>query len=185
MVTKQAVVDAFRYVYEAFLSDDFSKTSSFLGKGEQDLLIPIRLYLLGYFAKEGAICVEPEVEIKISANEWGRIDFVIDNNVAVEFAVQPSWSKVKNNLIASQNEKELKKLTRYSNISLLVLFDFSESRENSKGRIDQIIDSYRKYEFSLGKGNFERYPFNIAYFYRDENNNVKVEEANIRGIARN
>ncbi len=145
-------------------------------KNEKELLPLIRYYLLGYFDR-----LEPEQKIKITRTKNGQIDFIIDG-VAVEFAVKNS-NYNRSILNKNTNQDEVKKLMRYNGKSLLVLFDFSKNTD------DEIVE--RKLEEygdrpSLGQGNYHKYPFNVVYFYQNDESEVSYQRINIdkNGVVR-
>lgn len=162
MITKQGAIEAFYRLYQAYRNKRFTKTLNFTQKTEREILPLVRSYLLGYFEH-----LEPEVMIQVGSNYRGRFDFLI-NNVAVEFAVR-SANKGGNNLKAKNNVNEIKKLIRYPDHSLMILFDFKGYREDDEVRAT--LEEYRNIP-SLGRGNHNRYPFTVAYFYQDESGNV-------------
>jgi hypothetical protein len=152
--TIDSVIDAFQLLYSSFLRQDFSK-SLFLYKWEERKLLPlVRTFLLGYFGEK----LQPEVSVALpgcpSGN--GRIDFLVDD-VAVEFAVRTPNAPA-SKVSATTSQDEIRKLLKFEGKSVLVLFDFSESPYNS-----QELEEFRI--CPLGKGNHNKYPYKLAYFY--------------------
>lgn len=94
-----------------------------------------------------------------------RIDFRIggSNAVLLEFAVRPPGGG--SNLHGSQNESELRKLTRFGNktakLRALLLIDLSPwpiTREKLKATYDKV---------HVGRGNFDRNPVKIVYAHAE------------------
>lgn len=158
MATQQQIIDAFYRLYQAYHNKRFAKTLNFTQKTERELLPLVRNYLLGYFDH-----LEPEAMVQVTASYQGRFDFLIDN-VAVELALR-SARKGGNNLRAENNEKEIIKLIKNPDHSLMVLFDFKGRRTDK-----EVIETLKEYRNipSLGPGNHHRYPFTVAYFYQAE-----------------
>lgn len=170
MITQQQAIDAFYRLYQAYHNKRFTKTLNFTQKTEREILPLVRSYLLGYFDY-----LEPEAMIQVSSNCKSRCDFLIDN-IAVEFAVR-SANKGGNNLKAKNNVSEIKKLIRYPYHSLMILFDFKRGRTD-----DEVIATLKEYRNipSLGRGNYNRYPFTVAYFYQDESGDLCCDTRRIR-----
>ncbi|MDC4236822.1 hypothetical protein [Pasteurella multocida] len=158
MATQQQIIDAFYRLYQAYHNKRFTRTLNFTQKTERELLPLVRNYLLGYFDH-----LEPEAMVQVTASYRGRFDFLIDN-VAVELALR-SARKGGNNLRAQNNEKEIIKLIKHPDHSLMVLFDFKGHRTDK-----DVIETLKEYRNipSLGSGNHHRYPFTVAYFYQAE-----------------
>lgn len=170
MVTQQQAIEAFYRLYQAYHNKRFTKTLNFTQKTEREILPLVRSYLFGYFDY-----LEPEAMIQVSSNCKRRCDFLIDN-IAVEFAVR-SANKGENNLKAKNNVNEIKKLIRYPDHSLMILFDFKGCRTD-----DEVIATLKEYRNipSLGRGNHNRYPFTVAYFYQDESGDLCYYTKRIR-----
>ncbi|MFA9489417.1 MULTISPECIES: hypothetical protein [unclassified Mannheimia] len=170
MVSQQQAIEAFYRLYQAYHNKRFTKTLNFTQKTEREILSLVRSYLLGYFEH-----LEPEAMIQVGSNYRGRFDFLIDN-IAVEFAVR-SANKGGNNLKAKNNVNEMKKLIRYPDHSLMILFDFKRYRTD-----DEVIATLKEYRNipSLGRGNHNRYPFTVAYFYQDESGDLCYYTRRIR-----
>ncbi|QHB16917.1 hypothetical protein [Mannheimia pernigra] len=170
MVSQQQAIEAFYRLYQAYHNKRFTKTLNFTQKTEREILSLVRSYLLGYFEH-----LEPEAMIQVGSNYRGRFDFLIDN-IAVEFAVR-SANKGGNNLKAKNNVNEMKKLIRYPDHSLMILFDFKRYRTD-----DEVIATLKEYRNipSLGRGNHNRYPFTVAYFYQDESGDLCYYTKRIR-----
>lgn len=170
MVSQQQAIEAFYRLYQAYHNKRFTKTLNFTQKTEREILSLVRSYLLGYFEH-----LEPEAMIQVGSNYRGRFDFLIDN-IAVEFAVR-SANKGGNNLKAKNNVNEMKKLIRYPDHSLMILFDFKRYRTD-----DEVIATLKEYRNipSLGRGNHNRYPFTVAYFYQDESGELCYDTRRIR-----
>lgn len=170
MVSQQQAIEAFYRLYQAYHNKRFTKTLNFTQKTEREILSLVRSYLLGYFEH-----LEPEAMIQVGSNYRGRFDFLIDN-IAVEFAVR-SANKGGNNLKAKNNVTEMKKLIRYPDHSLMILFDFKRYRTD-----DEVIATLKEYRNipSLGRGNHNRYPFTVAYFYQDESGELCYDSRRIR-----
>lgn len=150
------VVEAFDLLYASLLNKSFSKSLKLHEwGGGRDLLPLVRTYLLGYFGK--SLVPEARATLPGSISGNGRLDFIV-GGVAVEFAVRKPTA-AKSNLSASVNSSEVKKLMKYDGHALLVLFDFSKSPYTSEQ-----IESFRDWP-SLGKGNHQKSPFNVAYFF--------------------
>jgi hypothetical protein len=150
----KSVRGAFGLLYQSILDRDFRKTLDLNRWSESELLPLVRTFLLGYFGH----CY-PEVSVRLAGapSGWGRVDFLL-GNVAVELAVRRPRDR-KGPLSAQVNNSEMIKLMMYDGPSLLVLFDFSHHPFNQED-----IQRFRNYP-SLGRGNFKRSPFNVAYFY--------------------
>lgn len=170
MVAQQEAIEAFYRLYQAYHNKRFTKTLNFTQKTEREILSLVRSYLLGYFEH-----LEPEAMIQVGSNYRGRFDFLIDN-IAVEFAVR-SANKGGNNLKAKNNVNEIKKLIRYPDHSLMILFDFKGYRTD-----DEVIATLKEYRNipSLGRGNHNRYPFTVAYFYQNESGELCYDSRRIR-----
>lgn len=168
VVTINQVKEAFLFLYQQILEQGFTKASYFPWWSERELLPLIRFYLLGYFG-----VLEPEADIEFLTNVTGRgrVDFLIEN-VAVEFATRTpddSPSKIDTNT----NQSELIKLMRYGGPSALVLFDFSETPFTPND-----LEAFRAVP-SLGRGNFNKYPFSILYYFQNEHSSPDVIRKNI------
>ncbi|OOF45821.1 hypothetical protein BKK52_11960 [Rodentibacter trehalosifermentans] len=170
MVSQQNVIEAFYRLYQAYHHRHFTKTLNFTQKTEQELLPMVRCYLLGYFDH-----LEPEAKVQVTNNYQGRLDFFIDN-VAVEFTVR-SKNKGANNLKAENNVREIKKLMKHPNHSLMILFDFKKGV--TEREVEKILKEYRNIP-SLGRGNPHRYPFTVVYFYQDEDGDLCYYPRRIR-----
>lgn len=154
-VSIRDVVESFEYLFDSFHDKEFMKTRSVTGMNEKELLLPVRLYLLGCFGED----VHPEYETELpghGATGWGRIDFKI-GDVAVEFAVR-SETATKGSISPSIQTTEMKKLMKYDGKALLVLFDFSDSPYS-----EEELNDFRDIP-SLGRGNYKYSAFNLAYF---------------------
>jgi hypothetical protein len=160
-ITIKQVREAFQLLYESMHNREFRKTLDLRKWSEAELLPLVRSFLLGYFGH----CY-PEVSVRLNngVSGWGRIDFQI-GEVAVEFAVRRPGDR-KGPLSSKVNTTEMIKLMMYQGPAVLVLFDFSKSPFEERD-----IESFREYP-SLGRGNFHRSPFNVAYYY--------VESASLR-----
>ncbi|MES3084790.1 hypothetical protein [Sphingomonas faeni] len=153
-VTVKAVRKAFGLLYESILDRNFRKTLDLNKWSESELLPLVRTFLLGYFKH----CYPEEwVRLPSAPSKWGRIDFQI-GDVAVEFAVRRPRDR-KGPLSAKVNQTEMIKLLMYDGPALLVLFDFSQHPFEETD-----IERFRDYP-SLGRGNFKRSAFNVAYFH--------------------
>ncbi len=95
-----------------------------------------------------------------------RIDFRVrhPNPVLVEFAVRPPTGG--GQLCGSQNQSELRKLTRFSNhqakLRALLLIDLARTpygRDSLKATYDEI---------HAGRGRFERWPVKVIYAHATE-----------------
>lgn len=159
-ITINKVVDAFWLFYESIHDKEFRKTKNFHQMGERELAPLVRTFLLGAFGYQ----VTPEFRSHLPGNLTGQgsIDFIV-GDVAVEFAVR-RYDKGGSSLSNVTNATEIKKLMKFEGLSLLVLFDMSDRPYEASD-----IDRYREW-VSLGKGNHRRYPFSVAYFYRNEEN---------------
>ena len=157
-VTITQVVDAFQLFYESIHDKEFRKTKNFHQMGERELAPLVRTFLLGAFGYR----VTPEFRSHLPGSLTGRgsIDFIV-GDVAVEFAVR-RYDKGSSSLSTVTNSTEIKKLMKFDGLSLLVLFDMSSEPYEPAD-----IERYRDW-VSLGKGNHKRYPFSVAYFYRNE-----------------
>lgn len=153
-VTVKAVRKAFGLLYESILDRNFRKTLDLNKWSESELSPLVRTFLLGYF---GHWYPEEWVRLPSAPSEWGRIDFQI-GDVAVEFAVRRPGDR-KGPLSAKVNQTEMIKLLTYDGPALLVLFDFSQHPFDETD-----IERFRDYP-SLGRGNFKRSAFNVAYFH--------------------
>jgi hypothetical protein len=150
---------AFELLFSKLIDKSFAKTLGFEEWGEKNLLPSVRTFLLGYFRHS----VTPEVQSPLpgTVTGIGKIDFLIDD-IAIEFAVRkPNDSK--NKILNNVNETEVKKLLKYQGKSLLVLFDFSQDPLESSD-----LEAFR-YLPSLGKGNHNKSPFQISYFFKNGN----------------
>jgi hypothetical protein len=145
----------------------FLKTWRIADWGERDGILPaLKWYLAGCFGN----AVYPEENV--SKDNLSRVDFLI-GDVAVEVAVRTSKSK-KYPLSNSANASEIKKLVKYNGPSLLILFDYSKAPF-----VESEIENFRDWP-SLGKGNHNRSPFSVIYYYLDETNAVQNFRKNIR-----
>ncbi len=154
-VTVTEVVEAFELLFCSMRSPAFSKTLRLHEYTEQEMSPLVRTFLLGYFGE--SIVAEAKAKLPGSLSGKGRIDFIIEN-VAVELAVRPP-SATKATLGQSVNSSEVKKLIAHRGLAVLVLFDFSKQPFT-----EEQIERFRDWP-SLGKGNFRKTPFNVAYFY--------------------
>lgn len=153
-VTIGQVREAFGLLYESIHDREFRKTLRLNEWSEKELLPLVRTFLLGYF---GHCYPEVSVRLQSASSGWGRIDFQI-GDVAVEFAVRRPLDR-KGPLSSKVNTTEAIKLMMYDGPALLVLFDFSMHPFS-----DADIERFRDYP-SLGRGNFKRSAFNVAYYY--------------------
>lgn len=153
-ITIAKVREAFNLLYESIHDRQFRKTLRINEWSEKELLPLVRTFLLGYF---GHCYPEVSVRLQSSASGWGRIDFQI-GDVAVEFAVRRPLDR-KGPLSSKVNTTEAIKLMMYDGPAILILFDFSMHPFS-----DDDIERFRDYP-SLGKGNFKRSAFNVAYYY--------------------
>lgn len=153
-ITIKQVRSAFGLLYESILDREFRKTLDLNHWSESELLPLVRTFLLGWFGH----CY-PEVSVRLAGGSsgWGRVDFLI-GDVAVEFAVRRPGDR-RGPLSAKVNTTEMIKLMMYDGPALLVLFDFSQHPFE-----EQDIERFRNYP-SLGRGNFRRSAFNVAYFH--------------------
>lgn len=154
-ITVNEVVAAFELLFVSIHQKKFSKTLRLNEFGEQALLPLVRTFLLGYFGES----LVPEAMAKLpgSLSGNGRVDFMIDN-VAVEFAVRKPTA-ARSNVSATVNSPEIKKLMMHDDLSVLVLFDFSENPYT-----EEQIESFRNWP-SLGQGNHKKSAFNVVYYY--------------------
>jgi hypothetical protein len=170
-VTLAQIVDAFDLLYENIHNRQFRKTLSLNWWSERELLPLVRAFLLGYFG----VCA-PEVKVKLPGSSTGRglVDFKI-GNVAVELAVRRPDDR-KSPLSAAFNTTEIKKLMMHPGPSILILYDFSRHPFD-----DDDLERYRDYP-SLGKGNFAKSGFNLAYFYLASGSPIECDyrQMNIR-----
>ena len=161
---------AFELLFGSLCDKAFSKSLYLEHWGEKSLLPLVRTFLLGYFGK--SIIPEAQAVLPGALTGMGRIDFVVDD-VAVEFAVRTptcQWQK----LGADTNKTEVKKLLKYDGKSLLVLFDFSASPFSS----DE-LEVFREFP-SLGQGTHKKTPFQVSYFFKDNNGDVGHIKKQIR-----
>lgn len=166
-ITIKQVCEAFQLLYESIHDREFRKTLDLNNWSE--VLPLVRTFLLGYF---GHCYPEVSVRLQSSASGWGRVDFQI-GGVAVEFAVRRPGDR-KGPISSKVNTTEMIKLMMYQGAGLLVLFDFSA---NPFGEED--IERFRDYP-SLGRGNFRRTAFNVAYYYVE-----RARRRDYRCISRN
>lgn len=154
-ITVTEVIEAFDLLFSSMRNKEFSKTLRLHEFSERELLPLARTFLLGYFGES----LVPEAKSKLpgSLSGFGRIDFLIDN-VAVELAVRRR-DAAKSTVSATVNSSEVKKLMKHDGRAVLVLYDFSKSPYT-----EEQIESFREWP-SLGKGNHNKSPFNVAYFY--------------------
>lgn len=169
-ITIKKVHEAFEYLFKKLNDKNFSKTLGFEEWGERNLLPLVRTYLLGYFGE--LVRAEVRATLTHCSTGFGRIDFLIDD-VAVEFAVRKSLDTSNRNVLNHANKNEVKKLLKYPSKSILVLFDFSSMPLNSCD-----LDRFRELP-SLGQGNHSKYPFQISYFYKHEDE-IKCHKKHIR-----
>ena len=156
-ITIKEVQEAFELLFASFGDKSFSKSLYLEHWGERSLLPLVRTFLLGYFGE--SIVPEAEAILPGALSGRGRIDFVVDD-VAVEFAVRIPNASI-NTLSKRINESEIKKLVKFEGKSLLVLFDFSK-----KPFLPEDLEVFRELP-SLGKGNHNKSPFPLSYFYRE------------------
>jgi hypothetical protein len=161
----RSVVDAFEVFYDGLFDRDFRKSYQFHEYRERELLPLVRVFLLGWFGG-----VVPELQSKLAGCQTGqgRIDFLVDD-VAIEFAVRRPRDR-QATLSQLTNATEVKKLLQFDGRAVLILFDLSAS---PFGRED--VARYRDWP-SLGKGNYKRSAFNVAYFYRDPTENAPTQK---------
>ncbi|GCE80637.1 hypothetical protein [Komagataeibacter oboediens] len=155
-VSIKAVREAFGLLYQSIHDSDFRKTLDLNHWNEKELLPLVRTFLLGYF---GHCYPEVCVRLPTCGTKQGRVDFMI-GNIAVEFAVRRPHDH-KAPLSARVNRDEMIKLMLYDGPALLVLFDFSRYPFSAED-----IERFRDYP-SLGRGNFRRSPFNVAYYFKE------------------
>lgn len=161
-VTVKEVVKAFELLFISMHRKEFCKSLKLKDFTERELQPLVRTFLLGYFGE--SIVPEASVVLPGSLSGGGRVDYLIDN-VAVELAVR-NKGKAKSTISSSVNSNEMKKLMKHDGLALLVLLDFSDSPAN-----DEEISRFRDWP-SLGRGNYKKSPFNVAYFYRDPKNKL-------------
>ncbi len=170
--TLAEVIESFELLFESLHNKEFSKSLRLNEWGERDLLPLVRTYLLGYFGES----LVPEAKSKLpgSLTGDGYIDFLIEN-VAVEFAVRKP-DAAKSNVSATVNATEIKKLMKHDGLAVLVLFDFS-----STPYAEEQIDKFRDWP-SLGKGNYKKSAFNVAYFHlsKQRPKTIGLYQKNIR-----
>lgn len=170
-VTIKSVIEAFDLLFTSINNRKFRKTLSINKYKEKDLLPLVRMFLLGYFGES----IVPEAKTKLpgALTGSGYLDFLI-GDVAVEFACRPPHAS-RQNLSATVNSSEAKKLLKHDGLSVLILFDFSKDPFP-----EEKIESFRNWP-SLGKGNHKKSPFNVAYFHFDRRNGgTKIIRKNIR-----
>lgn len=157
-LTVKEVIEAFDLLFSSLHRREFTKTLGLNNWGERELLPLVRTFLLGYFGES----LVPEAKSKLpgTLSGEGYIDFLIEN-VAVEFAARKPKA-AKSNLSATVNSTEIKKLMKHDGLAVLVLYDFSRSPYTE----DQ-INNFREWP-SLGRGNHNKSPFNVAYFYLEK-----------------
>lgn len=155
--TIATVKTAFTLFFEHARDPVFSKTHALHTWNERDLLVPLRMFLLGYFK---TLIPEETVDLPGTSTGTGRIDFLV-GDIAVEVAVRHAGG-ARAKVLQRENAPEVKKLSRYPGPSVLVLLDFSSDRVP-----DEELDGYRELP-SLGKGNWTKYPFSILYFQGDD-----------------
>lgn len=120
---------------------------------EKEVLPLVRTFLLGYF---GHCYPEVSVRSQSSASGWGRADFQI-GGVAVEFAVRrPGDRKGPYHLRLTRRDDQADDVPRRPSLGAVRFF------ANPFGEGD--IERFRDYA-SLGRGNFRRTAFNVAYYY--------------------
>lgn len=156
------VQDSFGLLFSSLIDRTFSKSLYLEHKGEKSLLPLVRTFLLGYFGKS----VVPEVQAKLpgALTGMGRLDFTVDD-VAVEFAVRRPGTGA--HIIGARiNETEMKKLLKYDGKALLVLFDFTDKPLTSND-----LEMFRIHP-SMGKGRHRKSPFQISYFYKNDDGSV-------------
>lgn len=156
MVTVQEVVDAFEYFYANLLDQEYARSTHYAFYNEQELLPLTRAFLLGYFADE--MRAEHWSTLPGCPTKYGRIDFVV-GGVAVELAVRHRGG-AKASLLPQVNATEVKKLLCWSGKAVLILLDFDSNHLDVED-----IKKYRELP-SLGKGNWKKSPFNVAYMYQ-------------------
>lgn len=153
-----AIAHAFYRIFDAMRDKSFAKSRKITEYSEKDLLIPIRFYLLGHFKN-----VKPEFKTFTDPgkNRPKRIDFLINDKIAIEFAVR-SKHDAPNKVAEKANRTEVQKLIRWTNgPAILVLFDFSDSP------LDKEVMMRFKLSPSLGKGNHNKSGYWIMYFWYD------------------
>ncbi len=155
--TIQNIISAFNILYSDCLNDH--ETNKFYTENKTELLPLVRYHLLGYFG-----CLESKAQIKITRDKKGWLDFIINDDVAVEFVVK-NTNYNRSILNKNTNSDDVKKLMRYEGKSLLILFDLSPNTAN-----ETVIKKLEEYADrpSLGQGNHNKYPFNVVYFYQNE-----------------
>tara|TARA_R110000868_G_scaffold84997_4_gene239418 strand:+ start:174 stop:701 length:528 start_codon:yes stop_codon:yes gene_type:complete len=170
-ITKKEVVEAFSLLYEAIHNKSFRKSLYLNEWTEQELLPLVRTFLLGYFGE--SLVPEAAVALPGALSGKGRLDFLI-GNVAVEFAVR-NETRSRANLSATVNSTEVKKLMKHPGLAVLILFDF-----RNEPLSENDIENFREWP-SLGKGNHNKSPFNVAYFHRKtRSTKTTLIEKNIR-----
>jgi hypothetical protein len=152
------IKDAFDVLFESLILRNYHDWT------EQELLPLTYTYLVGAF---GLAKVDAEVSVlrPTAKTGVGRVDFVVDG-VAVELAVRANYQNAAN-LNANTNRTEVEKLMKYSGKALLVLFDFSTHPMSHEA-----LEAFRVLP-TLGRGNHNRFPFNIGYFHCDGTRDYK------------
>jgi len=152
------IIKAFYRIYDAMRDKAFTKSRKITEYNEKELLIPVRFYLLGEFGN-----VTPECQSYTDPGQsiHKRIDFVINEKIAVEFAVR-SKNDGPGKVAAKTNETEIKKLIRWTKgPAILVLFDFSGS--------PLPIEVLHKFKLppTLGSGNHKKSSYWVIYYWYD------------------
>lgn len=163
-ISIKSIREAFGLLFESIHDRDFRKTIPLHQWSEKELLPLVRTFLLGRF---GHCFPETSVRLPHCSSTQGRVDFLI-GNIAVEFAVRRPGDQ-KAPLSTRVNRDEMIKLMLHDGPGLLVLFDFSRYPFN-----EEDIERFRDYP-SLGKGNYRKSPFHVAYYYKAQAHPRKIE----------
>lgn len=153
----KSIAEAFLTFHRATLDSEFSKSRGLHDFNEQQLLLPIRFFLLGWFGK---IEAETGARRPSAMTRAGRIDFLV-GNTAVEVAVRPYSQTHHQRLHPTSNRTEMEKLMLHPDLSMLVLLDFAPTRVDW-----DVLVGYRNPP-SLGSGNYNKSNFDVYYFHRE------------------
>jgi hypothetical protein len=149
---------AFHVFHEGLRDPAFSKSLGLSFWSERKLLPLARSFLLGWFG-HGRVAPEVMSALPGKRTGMGRIDFVV-GGVAVELAVR-NQNGPRQNLSASVNADEIKKLMKFDGPAVLVLLDLTDEPLD-----DGAIRKFRDWP-SLGQGNHKKSSFSVSYHYQD------------------
>lgn len=155
IVSVSKVVNSFSYLYASLWRKEFTKTLRPSEYSEREFLPLLRYNLLGQFGDK----VSPEIQgiLQGALRGSGRLDFLI-SDLVVEFAVRRRYDRACT-LRPEYQVTEVKKLLKYDEKGVLILFDLSYS--------PLTLSVIREYRSLPAMGNHIKTSFHIAYFYRN------------------